>query len=88
MNSEPAYDSIEKSDDANGHDHGLGEAISCGMLTLGAPSILAIALIVSLVFLGVSPRIIEKGMVWLSVPWFALCYAWCRKAHGTKLVIR
>lgn len=66
---------------------GLGNVIACGTLFLGGPSILAIVLIVALLEGGVSPLLIEKGMVWLSVPWFALCYALCKTAQGIKIVI-
>jgi hypothetical protein len=62
-------------------------AVFCGTITLGIPSVIAIGLIVILVLVGVSPQTIEKGMVWLSVPWFAFCYALCKLAHGTKVVM-
>jgi hypothetical protein len=62
---------------------GLVDAIVCGTLFLGGPSLLAIVLIVFLLYSGVSSQLIEKGMVWLSVPWFAFCYALCKMAHGT-----
>jgi hypothetical protein len=65
----------------------LADTIACGTLFLGGPSFLAIILILSLLKWGVSPLLIEKGMVWLSVPWFAICYALCRTAHGIKLVV-
>jgi hypothetical protein len=65
----------------------LGEMIACGFLFLGAPSLLAIVLILTLLAIGIPSPVIEKGMVWLSVPWFAFCYALCKAAHGTKLVI-
>jgi hypothetical protein len=66
---------------------GLGEMIACGILFLGVPTLLAIGLILVLLRVGIQSEVIEKGMVWLSVPWFALCYALCKTAHGTKLVI-
>ncbi len=66
---------------------GLVDTIACGTLFLGGPSLLAIVLIVVLLESGVSPEVIEKGMVWLSVPWFALCYALCKMAHGIKVVV-
>lgn len=71
----------------DGPERGLADVIACGTLFLGGPSLLAIVLIVVLVESGVSPQLIEKGMVWLAVPWFALCYALCRTAHGIKIVI-
>ena len=65
---------------------GLGEMIACGFLFLGVPSLLAIVLMLILLALGVPSPTIEKGMVWLSVPWFAFCYTLCKAAHGTKVV--
>ena len=65
----------------------LADTIACGTLFLGVPSFLAIMLILVLLERGVSPQLIEKGMVWLSVPWFALCYALCKMAHGIKIVV-
>ena len=69
------------------NDGGLGDTIACGMLFLGVPSLAVIALMMVLVGKGVNPVSIEKGMVWLSVPWFALCYAMCRIADGMKFVV-
>lgn len=61
--------------------------VQCGALTLGIPSLCVLGLIAVLVLVGVSPRTIEKGMVWLSVPWFAFCYALCKVAHETEVKI-
>jgi len=72
---------------ADGEPRELGEMIACGFLFLGAPSLLAIVLILALLAMGIPSPVIEKGMVWLSVPWFAVCYALCKAAHGTKVVI-
>lgn len=68
-------------------DRSLGAYIACGALFLGAPSLFAIALILFLLDRGVSPQLIEKGMVWASVPWFAFCYWLCKAAHGIKIHI-
>jgi len=65
----------------------FGDFVACGFLFLGAPSLLAIVLILVLLAFGTPSPLIEKGMVWLSVPWFAFCYALCKAAHGTKVVI-
>lgn len=74
----------ENTEPMGAEDHGLVEAVVCGTLMLGAPSAVALLLIVVLVFVGVRPDTIEKAMVWLSVPWFAMCYVLCRVSHGTK----
>jgi len=68
-------------------DRSFGAYIACGALFLGAPSFFAIVLLLSLLDWGVSPQLIEKGMVWLSVPWFAFCYWLCKAAHGVKLYV-
>jgi len=66
---------------------GLVDIIACGTLFLGGPSLLAIGLICVLLQSGLSAQLIEKWMVWLSVPWFALCYALCKTAQGIKIVV-
>lgn len=66
---------------------GVVDFVLCGMLWLGAPSFAAISLILFLLGRGVSPQLIEKGMVWLSVPWFAFCYAMCKISHETTLYV-
>ena len=72
----------------DGDDVGFGAAVFCGWLFLIAPTLVAIILILLLLFMGVHPILIEKAMVWLSVPWFAMCYALCKRAHGAKVYFR
>jgi hypothetical protein len=80
---------VDKSRDSpHQSDGGLVNTLACGMLFLALPSFAAISLALILADRGVSPLTIEKGMVWLSVPWFAICYALCRTAHGITLVVR
>lgn len=73
--------------DATYNGHELRNTLACGTIFLGWFSLAPISLILILLDKGFSPQSIEKGMVWLSVPWFALCYALCRIAHGIKFVV-
>ena len=73
--------------DASYNGRELRNTLACGTIFLGWFSLAPISLVLLLLDEGVSPYLIEKGMVWLSVPWFAFCYALCRIAHGIKFVV-
>ncbi len=63
-----------------------GTDISCGIFVLGLGAVLGLGCVLGLMFAGVSVELLEKGMVWLSVPWVAFWYLKCRKWHRTKIV--
>ena len=62
-----------------------GTDILCGITALGLASILSIVLML-LLALVLPVHTIERGMVWLSVPWFAFWYLKCRTWHRTGIV--
>lgn len=87
MKTDPTKSVSKLRDSTYESDGGFGEKLACGVLFLGLPSLAAIVIVISLAQTGVNLLSIEKGMVWLSVPWFSLCYALCRMAHGTMIYV-
>ena len=68
------------------NDRGDGGELSCHIFVLGLASVLAIAAIAFLVYLGIPSEALQKGMVWLAVPWFGYWYMTCKKWHNTPIV--
>jgi hypothetical protein len=56
-----------------------GTDISCGIFVMAMAAVAGISLPIGLLLLGVPVQEIERGMVWLSIPWFAFWYLKCRK---------
>jgi hypothetical protein len=50
-------------------------------------SVLATATIFIFLYMGVKVELIEKVIVWLSIPWFVGLYLFCRKFHKTYIKI-
>jgi len=65
-----------------------GTDVACGILVLGLASFLGIGAVLLLAGAGVPVQTLEKGMVWLFVPWVAFSYLNCRKWHRTRLVLK
>ena len=65
-----------------------GTSVACGILVLALASFLGIGSVLLLAAAGVPVQTLEKGMVWLSVPWIASWYLKCRKWHRTRLVLK
>jgi len=67
------------------NEHREGTHFDCGLLVLAGSSVLVIGVAAILLYVDVSAGLLEKVMVWLSVPWFTYLYFLCRSWHGTKV---
>lgn len=63
-----------------------GTDIECGIFVVLLAALIGIGAILFLSLIGVPSQMLEKGMVWLPVPWFAFWYLKCREWHRTKLI--
>ena len=62
-----------------------GTNFQCGVFVLIIAFVLGVGLVALLLYFDTSVQVIEKWMVWTSVPWFAFWYLKCRKWHRTKI---